>query len=295
MKRLILVAALAACTTGAATGQGPPATDDGDGGLPAFVAPPGGSRADAHGANGIATATLRRSDGTLFAQQMRETSGATETTFFDPAGSPYVTVASTPGRATPLRTFARLEAYCGANSQNPLSIKWNSTMNWYWNQGSTPGYLNLTNTLDSLRGAKIEWESSQNWCGIADASSMNFTYQGTTTVGLGQNGVNTVGWGNVQTISGCTDPNTIACSVWWYSGGTITESDTRYDTGVTWVNGAASGKYDVQSVGAHETGHNIGFGHVSDSSNVMFCCIDQNDTSNRKLGRGDANENNNKY
>ena len=73
MKRLILLAALAVCVvTGGAAGQGPPSSDDGNGGLPAFAPPPGGSRADEHAANGMATATIRRADGTLFARQVRE-------------------------------------------------------------------------------------------------------------------------------------------------------------------------------------------------------------------------------
>jgi predicted Zn-dependent protease len=76
-----------------------------------------------------------------------------------------------------------------------------------------------------------------------------------------------------------------------------TEADVRLDnTGrTTWYNGNVANKTDVQSVMAHEVGHMIAFRHVNDDSNVMYPTIFENDASNRKLGRGDANANNTKY
>ena len=165
-------------------------------------------------------------------------------------------------------------------------------MNWYWNQGSTPGYLDLTKTLAALRGSRVEWESNVNWCFIPDFSSMNFTYQVTTTATYGHNGINTVGWGDIA-AAGC--PGAAGCTRVESSGGTITEADTRLDSSGTWSNVGAGNAADVQSVMAHESGHAIGFGHVSDSSEVMYTPIFLGDTSNRELGRGDADEDNSKY
>ncbi len=62
------------------------------------------------------------------------------------------------------------------------------------------------------------------------------------------------------------------------------------------AHGAAAGEYDVQHVFAHETGGAIGFNdNASDPSVVMYIAVNTNDTSNRKLGRGDANADNAKY
>jgi predicted Zn-dependent protease len=123
---------------------------------------------------------------------------------------------------------------------------------------------------------------------------MNFNYQGITTLSYGHNGVNTVGWGDISQ-TGCTGSGVAACTRVEASSGTITEADTRMDASGTWSNVGASNAADVQSVMAHESGHAIGFGHVTDSSEVMYTPIFLGDTSDRKLGMGDADEDNLKY
>ncbi len=123
---------------------------------------------------------------------------------------------------------------------------------------------------------------------------MNFTYQGTTTAQYGQNNTNTVGFGDTST-TGC-GYGALACTATWRSGSTIVEADTRLWNGVTWYNGAQAGKYDVQHAMAHETGHAIGFGESYTDCTVVMCAYGStNNTSNRLLGRGDANADNAKY
>jgi hypothetical protein len=269
---------------------------------PPFVTPPGGSKAASPNAFGGVDTTLRRADGSLFERESTDAAGRVLSQEYyaqDGSGSRLTGSYASGGSASGTRMLARaaprrLQASCGNDARNPSAQKWNSTMNWYWNQGSTPGYLNLDNTLTSLRGARIAWESNQNWCGIADASTMNFTYQGTTTLSYGQNGVSTVGFGDVGN-TGC-GAGVLACTLRiWNGSNVITEADTRLSTAVTWHNGGQSGTFDVQSVQTHESGHAIGFDHVNDSTNVMYPYINSNDTSDRLLGRGDANENNAKY
>jgi Matrixin len=297
----LLLALAAVAVSAAAHGEGPAPTYPGH--PPPFVTPPGGSRSEQPNQFGGQDITLRRADGSVFATQSTDSAGRPLTTRFDLGNGDSTAVFATYSAAqralATRRPRRRLAASCGNDVRNSLSVKWGSRMNWYWGSGSTPGYLNLDNTLTSLRSAHTEWTNNVNWCGIADSSSFTTAYQGTTTQGFGHNGINTVGWGSVAALnlSFCSAPNTIACTEWWASGGTITESDTRFDnTGrTTWVNGAASGKTDVQSTMAHELGHSAGFDHVNDSTNVMYPTIFTNNTSDRKLGRGDANEDNAKY
>ena len=298
---LVLVLLATAALAAAAHGGGPPSTFPGQ--PPPFVTPAGGARAVTPNAFGGRDVTLTRADGSFFAVQSSDAAGRVLSERYDLGNGESTGVSSTfAGGDRPLALRAaprRTAASCGGDTRNALSIKWGSTMNWYWGSGSKPSYLDTTNTLTSLRDAHTEWTQVVDWCGIGDSSSFNTSYQGLTTLSFGHNGTNTVGWGSVGALnlSGCSSTSTIACTEWWTSGSTIVEADTRFDnTGrTTWVNGAASGKTDVQSTMAHEMGHVAGFGHVNDSTNVMYPTIFTDDTSNRKLGRGDANEDNAKY
>jgi Matrixin len=217
----------------------------------------------------------------------------------------YATYPATGARtiqSTTARPRRSLQASCGNDVRNPTAQFWNQTIRWYWVSASTPGYLDPTNTLTSLRNAHTEWIANDNWCGIADGAGENTSYQGTIGSTFGQNGLNTVGWGSVDALnSPICPPNTglIACTIYWYNTGTnvISEEDTRFDDahGMIWYNGSLSTRYDVGSVMAHELGHGLGFDHVNDSTNVMYPAATRGDVSNRHLGRGDANENNAKY
>lgn len=76
----------------------------------------------------------------------------------------------------------------------------------------------------------------------------------------------------------------------------VTESDSRLNSSVTWINGLATGKYDTWHVMAHELGHTLGFQDTTDSrDNVMYMYVYTDDTTNHRLGKGDADGNNSKY
>jgi hypothetical protein len=143
----LLLAVVAVAVSAAARGEGPPPTFPGH--PPPFVTPPGGARTEQPNQFGGRDITLRRSDGSLYATQSTDSAGRPLTTWFDLGNGDSTAVSATYGdssRALATRRPRRLAASCGNDVRNSLSVKWGGSMNWYWVQSSTPGYLNLTNT-----------------------------------------------------------------------------------------------------------------------------------------------------
>jgi hypothetical protein len=93
----------------------------------------------------------------------------------------------------------------------------------------------------------------------------------------------------------------LACTGTWYDQqGKPIESDIRFNTAFKWSTTGASGAYDIQSVAAHEIGHVLQFDHVTNSSKhdqttLMWRYFDTADKTGRKLGRGDALEDDSHY
>lgn len=73
------------------------------------------------------------------------------------------------------------------------------------------------------------------------------------------------------------------------------EADIRLHKPYPWTHGAVSGRWDVQSVATHETGHVIGFPHVGFEHSVMYSLGRTGTTEMRNLSKGDAEANNQKY
>lgn len=156
----------------------------------------------------------------------------------------------------------------------------------------------MDSTLQALRNAHITWETNDNPCGVGDNSSLNFTYQGTTTQGANfADGFSTIDYGEVEPLSGCSTCVATELTRFSSSTGDVIESDIRFDNDANWTNSPATqpNQYDVESAAAHEVGHTALFGHVSGAGQTMRKGLDPGTTWKRNLGEGDARGNNSKY
>jgi hypothetical protein len=182
---------------------------------------------------------------------------------------------------------------CGGGGHVWNNIPTSFPFHWKYNGTYEPSYLDHNNTVTSLRGARTEWELSQNWCGLGDNSSANYTYDGETTLQwdwAGGNG-STVGFGNNDLIDPTCQGLCLGLTVVRHSGGYTVEADTRLQWqspgGFGWSNIYAGNHWDVQGTAAHETGHTLGFDHVSDPTLLMYPYATLGDYTGRELGYGD--------
>jgi hypothetical protein len=187
---------------------------------------------------------------------------------------------------------------CDSSSQASIGSKyWRETRKW-WIGTAAPG-LNRDKVVTAVRNAQSEWTNNINWCGIKDQANPPAHYEGKTSRPAKHDGYSTVDWGSLKNDQNCS--GALACTVIAYDeNGNPVEADTRFNTEFKWSTTGAGGAYDIQSVAAHEIGHVVQFEHVENSSKhddtlVMWPYLDIADTSGRKLGRGDALENNSHY
>jgi hypothetical protein len=222
-----------------------------------------------------------------------------------------------PGSATPLTRrsghLMPMWASCD-DAENPSSYKWGSELPVKWwtvtannvDTDPVPSYLDQGLTLTNERNAHTEWTSNDNGpCGVPDNTSFTTSYQGIDNgcgICFAHDGKSRLMWGNNEPKGG--DSSSLAITQEWYDQnlGTIIESDTMIDTdgasspqSKPWTNGLVSGRYDIWSTVAHETGHLAGFEHVTNPNNVMNKYGYWDDIDPRQLGKGDAKENNAKY
>lgn len=134
--------------------------------------------------------------------------------------------------------------------------------------------LSSSATIAGVQRAFQLWEDDLG-------SDIDFAYGGTTSkVGINLNdSQNTVSWVN-SSASWLAQASWVAAG-----GGEILGFDIQVNRRYTWSNGAASGRYDIGTVVAHEVGHGIGFGHVGPSSELMNYQIQAG--SSKPLGAGD--------
>lgn len=86
------------------------------------------------------------------------------------------------------------------------------------------------------------------------------------------------------------DFNYVAQNTWWYNPatGATSSSDIDINANYSWANGAAPGRYDVQTIVLHEIGHSVGLDHSGNSNAVMYAYAYTN-TTKRSLHSDDIN------
>ena len=239
--------------------------------------------------------TLFRRDGSRFARlQVDADEHVLGVAFYRPTG----TISSAVDSAYEAMSSMPAQVKCGSSAQATVGAGfWKKARKWWI--GTTPKGLSRDAVIKAVRNAQSEWTNDINWCGIKDQAAPPASYEGTTSQKAAkEDGKSVVDWGDLggQDCSGAG-----ACTYTWYdSKGVPTESDIRFSTAYTWSTTGAAGSVDIQSLAAHEIGHALQFDHVTNASkdeetNVMWPYFGKGDTSGRKLGRGDALEDNSHY
>ncbi len=136
--------------------------------------------------------------------------------------------------------------------------------------------------------------------GPSDQANPPASYQGETSDdAVSDDGKSVIDWGSLANDQDCS--GALACTFTWYDGtGTPVESDIRFNTAFDWSTTGASNAIDIQTIAAHEIGHVLQFDHVTnsaknDDTTLMWPYFTAGDTSGRKLGRGEALEDNSHY
>lgn len=263
-------------------------------GAPPDLAAPAGGEATVAGG----TLTLVRADGTVLARATLDARGRTqEARYYDRRGRLSVVVAG-------LRAVARgasaggARVTCGSAASAPAAFRWTRFPIRWRISGTPPRGVGRAAALRALRRARGTWNANRSHCrSIPDRSRARFAFAGGTSRRLGRDGRSVVEYGDVDRLGGAC-AGTVACTITWVSSGRAVESDTRIDrahAGGFTATRPRPGRLDLASVLVHESGHTLGFDHVSARSVVMFPVIARGSTAGRLLGRGDALANNRKY
>ncbi|MFH0779056.1 MAG: FG-GAP-like repeat-containing protein, partial [Candidatus Eisenbacteria bacterium] len=105
-----------------------------------------------------------------------------------------------------------------------------------------------------------------------------------------KDGKNVISWENL----GGGTPTTLGEAHWLYKSNLIYEADIELNdnAAVKWsalsTDSCVSGRYDLQSVAAHEFGHWMSLGHSSDKLATMYCWTDTNTARGRTLNDCDG-------
>src|SRR5680860_536606 len=165
------------------------------------------------------------------------------------------------------------------------------------NLSTRPARVGRSATLRATRRARGVWNGNRSHCRtLRDLSQARFAFRGSTTRRAGLDGQNVVEFSETDRLGGVCR-GSVACTLTWTSGSRVVESDIRVDRRARggFFTGSRRRGLDLQSVMVHESGHSLGFSHVSAREVVMFPFIGPRTVGGRILGRGDALANNAKY
>ena len=271
-------------------------------GAPPEIAPPPGGSASAEPVPGGTELTVRRADGSVLAVATvnEATDAVGEARFFDRRGRLRVVAAALrvpPAGAAGAATLgARVR--CGSAASADAGFRWTRfPIAWRLNSRTLPSRIGPSAALGAIRRARGVWNANRSHCRtLPDLSRARFAFRGSTTRRLGRDGRSVVEFGDTDGLGGVCR-GSVACTITWTNGSRATESDTRLDRGARggYFTGSRRRGLDLQSVMVHESGHTLGFNHVSSRDVVMFPFIARRTIGGRILGRGDALANNAKY
>ena len=230
-----------------------------------------------------------------------EGGAALEARYFDPAGRLTVVISALRAAPAPASSGVGAVVRCGSSARADAGFRWTRfPIRWRLSSAAAPPRVRRAAALAAIRKARGVWNATRSHCaGLGDASRARFLFAGSTPRRVARDGVSTVDVGSLSALGGVC-PGAVACTITWIAGGNrATESDTRITRsdpgGFSTARRPAARRLDVQSVMVHESGHTLGFGHVSATDVVMNPFVKRGGISGRLLGRGDAVASNAKY
>jgi len=259
-----------------------------------FTMPPGAAATVDFSESGE-RCSVRRVDGTLYVRTVSDALGRlVMTEYFDGRGSLYQETINEYAE----EDFGTADREpCSSSSWQARSQEWAFLpIQWYFNVGSILYGLNKDTTVTAARSAHAEWETNDNKCLYPDQSSIDYGYQGPTSLTVARDYQSIVDFGEL-TLVGCSS-TAIACALGWHnSAGQRNEHDIRLDDDSGWTNrpDLDLDLFDVWNLMAHEVGHRSLFLDITDDWQVMFHGHRRDDTYKRRLSQGDAIGNNTKW
>jgi len=150
--------------------------------------------------------------------------------------------------------------------------------------------FNATTSAQIVRG-HTNWDATRNSCGFHDTTNLKSQYLGGTSATIHPDmpdGKSVTDKGPMNTIAGCTIA--IACTFNFPGdNNTVVETDQRFNSRYAYSNTGAAGRYDVQSIATHESGHSIGLDHADSSSELTMFFQTLTGTKHlRSLAKGDV-------
>lgn len=146
-------------------------------------------------------------------------------------------------------------------------------------------------TVAQIVRGHTNWDATRNSCGLGDITRLRSHHLGSTSAVVHADfadGVSVTDKGSMAGIDGCEIA--IACTFQFPGpGDSVIETDQRFNSKYAYSNAGAAGRYDVQSISTHESGHSIGLDHANSSSELtMFFQTLAGTTYLRSLAKGDV-------
>ena len=209
-----------------------------------------------------------------------------------------------------LGTMASSPSACQDGYYDSRGYKVYDYNRWYVNTGSTPDNVAKDRAVEAMKAGGVNIFEVQDSCGITDRVKGELRYQGGTSrsVDIESNGTcnpndgeSVIGFGDLP-----SETLAMTCVAYWVVDGgadRVASSDIRLNKeDHSWtarVTSSCQGRQDIESSVTHERGHTFGLGEASEGSHGNLTMSEETNgdcqTSERSLGRGDANGLNSKY